>query len=62
VDDDVMDAIRKRLQEITGKEVEITTEVSPSILGGFSARVGDRLIDGSTRTRLRQLKAEMLTG
>jgi len=62
VDDAVMDAIRKRLQEITGKEVEITTEVSPSILGGFSARVGDRLIDGSTRTRLRQLKAEMLTG
>jgi F-type H+-transporting ATPase subunit delta len=62
VDDDIIDAIRKRLQELTGKQVEITVEVSPSILGGFVARVGDRLIDGSTRTRLRQLKAELMAG
>jgi len=30
--------------------------VDPSIIGGLIARIGDRLIDGSTRTRLLQLK------
>jgi len=62
VKDDIIDAIRKRLQELTGKQVEITVEVSPSILGGFVAKVGDRLIDGSTRTRLRQLKGKLMVG
>ncbi len=50
-------AIAARLQEITGaREVRLQTRVDPAIIGGMVARVGDRLIDGSTRTRLVQLR------
>jgi F-type H+-transporting ATPase subunit delta len=45
-------AVEERLGEITGKKVIAHLEVEPAILGGLVARVGDRLIDGSTRSRL----------
>ena len=50
-------AIAAQLQAMTGaREVQIETRVDPEIIGGVVARVGDRLIDGSVRTRLLQLK------
>ncbi|HZQ35519.1 MAG TPA: ATP synthase F1 subunit delta [Dehalococcoidia bacterium] len=48
--------IAQRLGQLTGKQVQIETRVDPSIIGGVVARVGDRLIDGSARTRLLALR------
>lgn len=56
--DDVQ-AIEKRLAEITGGKVVVETEVDESILGGLIVRIGDRLIDGSTRSRLQELKRQL---
>lgn len=54
------DAQRERLagylREVMGKEIELTESVDPEIVAGLVARVGDRLIDGSARTRLRNLR------
>jgi F-type H+-transporting ATPase subunit delta len=44
------------------KQVILTEKNDPSIIGGVVARVGDRLIDGSTRTRLQRLKNELMAG
>ena len=51
--------VGRRLSEITGKQVVVETEVEPSIVGGLLARVGDRLIDGSTYSRLQGLRREL---
>lgn len=48
-----------KLGGLLGREVLLESEVDPSILGGLVARVGDRLIDGSTRSRLLALKREL---
>lgn len=49
-----------RLQQLTGaREVRLETRVDPDLIGGMVARIGDRLIDGSTRTRLLQLKRRL---
>lgn len=61
------DARKKRLSEglaslVNRKEVVLTEEQDSSIVGGVIARVGDRLIDGSTRTRLRALRDELASG
>jgi len=37
-------------------------EVDPSIIGGFIARMGDTLIDGSLRQKLESLKKSMMEG
>ncbi|MCH8061243.1 MAG: ATP synthase F1 subunit delta [Chloroflexi bacterium] len=56
IDDDQQKRIGDLLKSIVGKEVTITTRVEPELIGGFVARVGDRVIDGSTRTRLAEMK------
>jgi F-type H+-transporting ATPase subunit delta len=47
--------ITARLSAITGRDVVVRTDVDPSLVGGFVARIGDRLLDGSTRSNLRAL-------
>lgn len=54
-------AVKERLQQIVGKEIQLSLTVDPDIIGGIVARVGDHLFDGSVRTKLRQLRARMLT-
>lgn len=55
------DARRERLAaglaKLVGRdEVIITESVDPGIIGGVVAKVGDRLIDGSTRTQLQAMR------
>jgi F-type H+-transporting ATPase subunit delta len=52
-------AVTQRLRELTGGEVVLETEVDDSILGGLVVRIGDRLIDGSTKSRLLALKRRL---
>jgi len=52
-------AVEQKLREITGGQVVLETEVDESILGGLVVRIGDRLIDGSTRSRLIALKQRL---
>ncbi len=52
-------AVERRLRDITGGEVTLETEVDERILGGLVVRIGDRLIDGSTRSRLLALKRRL---
>ena len=51
--------LEQRLSAQTGKQVSVETRVDPSILGGVVVRIGDRLLDGSTRTRLRHLRGQL---
>lgn len=44
------------LSNMIGKETRLTSQVDTQIIGGIVARVGDRLIDGSTRTKLREMR------
>jgi F-type H+-transporting ATPase subunit delta len=53
--------VEAKLSAMTGKRVDVTPVVDESILGGIIARVGDQLIDGSTRTRLMALKRRLGT-
>jgi F-type H+-transporting ATPase subunit delta len=57
--DDERASLAARLSEITGKQVDVTSVVDESIIGGMVARIGDELIDGSTRTRLVALKRRL---
>jgi len=54
--DALQDKVRAALEKLTGKKVELTTIVDPSIIGGIIAKVGDLELDGSIRTQLAGLK------
>jgi len=49
------------LEKITECKIEIDTKIDSGILGGLVAQVGDRVIDGSTRTKLRVMHRRIVT-
>ncbi|MCH2312742.1 MAG: ATP synthase F1 subunit delta [SAR202 cluster bacterium] len=51
-----------KLTQMVGKELSVTTFVDESILGGYLARVGDRLLDGSVKTQLEDMRRELIRG
>ena len=59
-------ADKKRLEEhlgkVVGKKIVLEASVDPSLVGGMVARVGGKLLDGSTRSRLLALKKELAAG
>ena len=60
LDDARRERIVNSLQELTGYErIEVSEHVDPEIIGGVVARVGDRLFDGSTRSRLRSMQESL---
>lgn len=54
--DELKNNIQTVLEKLTGKKVELTTSVDPSIIGGMVAKVGDLVLDGSIKTQLAGLK------
>jgi F-type H+-transporting ATPase subunit delta len=48
--------VQETLEKITGKKVELTASVDPSIVGGIIAKVGDLELNGSIKTQLASLK------
>ena len=59
LDTDLQNKIQDTLEKITGKKVELTASVDPSIIGGVIAKVGDLVLDGSIRTQLASLKGSI---
>ncbi len=49
-------SLRKGLEAMTGKKIEITMEEDPSLLGGVVVRIGDTLYDGSVKTQLNNMR------
>jgi ATP synthase F1 delta subunit len=56
---DAVQNIGRRVQEQTGRTVELSSRVDPNILGGLVLRVGNLILDASIRHRLEQLRKQV---
>jgi len=50
-----------KLVDRLGKRVKFRTQVAPELIGGLVVRVGDTLMDGSVRTRLRRMRERLIS-
>jgi len=55
-------AVTQGLSRTLGKEVVPHVTVDPAIVGGVVVRVGDQVMDGSVRRRLRSLRERLVHG
>ena len=62
LDDDIIQRIQATLKEVVQKEVVVTVNQDPSIIGGIVAQVGDLTLDGSLRTQLKSLTESLRRG
>jgi len=60
LDDKDKQKLADNLGSLLGTKIELESEVNPEIIGGIVARVGGKLLDGSTRTKLAALKRELV--
>ena len=59
LDKEDTERLSHHLEAIIGGRVSLNLQVNPDILGGFIARIGDSLIDGSIRNKLNELRKSL---
>lgn len=52
--------LQAQLEKMTGKRVVVDRVTDPSLIAGVVTRIGDRILDGSLRTRLQSLKDSLM--
>jgi F-type H+-transporting ATPase subunit delta len=59
LDDDLVKSIGQRIEEQTGKQIDLDANVDPEVIGGLVLRVGNMVMDASVRGRLERLRKEV---
>jgi len=57
----LLERIKKDVERRERKTVELATEVDPSLIGGMQVRLDHRVIDGSVRRHLDDLRQQLKT-
>jgi F-type H+-transporting ATPase subunit delta len=60
LDEHTVRQIADRIEEQTGRTVDLSTSVEPAILGGIVVRVGNQVLDASIRNRLDTLRKQVV--
>ncbi len=56
------DSLLKKLEAQTGKKPQPTYSVNPTLIGGFTVKIGDSMMDSSIKHQLSLLKKRLLEG
>ncbi|HEX2233555.1 MAG TPA: ATP synthase F1 subunit delta [Thermoleophilaceae bacterium] len=59
LDDELVKGIGRRIEEQTGRKVELSSNVDPDVLGGLVVRVGNMVLDASVRNRLERIRKQV---
>jgi F-type H+-transporting ATPase subunit delta len=59
LDEGLAEDIAKRIQEQTGRTVELSSNVDPDVLGGLMVRVGNMVLDDTVRNKLERLRKQV---
>lgn len=54
-----IEVLETKLNKVTGKTVTVDNVINPDIMGGLVVKVGDKVVDGSVRRKLDNLKHEL---
>ena len=59
LDREVVDKVGAEVERQTDREIDMTADVDPDILGGLVLRVGNMVLDASLRSKLERLRKEV---
>ncbi len=62
LDDEAARRIGDEIGRRTGRQIELSTEVDPGLVGGLTLRVGNQILDASIRNRLESLRRQVAAG
>jgi F-type H+-transporting ATPase subunit delta len=59
LDEDTLKEIGRKIEEQTGRKVDLSVKVDPNVIGGLVMRVGNMVMDGTIRARLERLRKQV---
>jgi len=59
--DGLLERIRERLEELTGRKVLVEERLDRDLIGGIRIRMGDLVLDGSVRAQLERLRDALVS-
>ncbi len=59
---DEKSSIEKNLEQLTGKKISVRYETDPDLIGGVVTRIGSTVYDGSVKTKLENLREQLVNG
>jgi F-type H+-transporting ATPase subunit delta len=59
LDEGLVGSIGDRIEERTGRRIELTTRIDPDIIGGIVLRVGNKVLDASVQGRIERLRKQI---
>jgi F-type H+-transporting ATPase subunit delta len=59
LDEELVESIGQRIQDQTGRHIDLDANVDPDVIGGLVLRVGNMVMDASVRGRLERLRKEV---
>ena len=52
--------IKKKLETLTGKQVDIDAQVDASLIGGVKAQIGSTIYDGTIKNQLSKMRSQLM--
>jgi F-type H+-transporting ATPase subunit delta len=52
--------IKKKLEALTGKQVDIDSRIDASLIGGAKAQIGSTVYDGSIKNQLSKMRNQLM--
>jgi F-type H+-transporting ATPase subunit delta len=59
LDESLVEGIGERIEEQTGRRIELSAQVDPDVLGGLVVRVGNMVLDASVRNQLERIRKQV---
>lgn len=56
LDEKQIEKLKKKLSEITKKNIQIENEIDEKLIGGILIKLGDKVIDGTIKNKLKELQ------
>ena len=60
LDEGLVAEIGRRIQEQTGRRVELSSTIDPDVLGGLRVQVGNMVLDATVRNRLERIRKQVI--
>lgn len=60
IDEDTKNRVKEKLERVFNQTIEIETAVDKDIIAGMIVKIGDKVIDGSIRTKLETMKKQVI--
>ena len=52
--------VKKKLETLTGKRVDVDSKVDPSLIGGVRAQIGSVIYDGTIKNQLDKMRNQLM--